>query len=105
MTGFISGRTKSWITSLHAFAADTNSSSEQFQGFLKENDFIAVWKSHIQQYLSVNIGKYAFTDRTSKRVPSEASRGNGNKHKNNLSFIELATKLTRKQLFDFEDEK
>ena len=72
---------------------------------MKGNDFIAVWKSHIQPYLNASTGEFAFdggSTGTSKIVPCEVA--SGNKRKNASSVIEPATKLARKQLFDSQDE-
>ena len=103
------GEHKARLLSLPAFVADANSLSKQFQGCLKGNDFIAVWKSHIQPYLNVNTGEYAFDDSSTgtsdhEMILSEVPSGNGKKRKNDSSVIVPATKLARKQLSDSQDE-
>ena len=98
---------KAKLLSLNSFAADANSLSKQFQGCLQGTNFVTVWKSHIQPYLNVDTGEYAFDDSsigTSEMVLVDAPSGNGNKRKNDSPVIVPATKLARKQLSDSQDE-
>ena len=101
------GEHKARLLSLNSFAADANSLSKQFQGCLEGTNFVTVWKSHIQPYLNVDTGEYAFDDSsigTSEMVLVDAPSGNGNKRKNDSPVIVPATKLARKQLSDSQDE-
>ena len=101
------GEHKARLLSLNSFAADANSLSKQFQGCLEGTNFVTVWKSHIQPYLNVDTGEYAFDDSsigTSEMVLVDALSGNGNKRKNDSPVILPATKLARKQLSDSQDE-
>ena len=76
---------------------------------MEGNDFITVWKSHIQPRLNVDTGEYPFDDSSTGTSEMALSDLSGNKRKNDSLLdssvpIVPATKLARKQLCDSQDE-